>query len=131
MKPLFNLLFTITLFAFTNSCTSKQATSGVINSSAFENKIATLVNGQLIDVRTPEEFVEGHIENAKMINYKATGFEQEISKLDKNKPVFLYCRSGRRSARAYALFIELGFTEVYDLEGGFNKWKTDGKNISN
>lgn len=50
-------------------------------------------------------------------------FESEIQKLDKSKPVYVYCRSGMRSQKAAQKMIELGFTQVIDLEGGYLSWK--------
>ena len=74
---------------------------------------------QLVDVRTPEEFVSGAIEGAENIDYFNAEFLAEMSKFDKEKPVVLYCRSGRRSANAAENLIEAGFKEVYNVEGGY------------
>jgi rhodanese-related sulfurtransferase len=82
---------------------------------------------QLIDVRTPEEFSEGHINDAININFYDDNFIEEMSsKLDKSKPVYVYCRSGGRSGKASKKLEAAGFTKVYDLEGGFMNW-TDKK----
>ncbi|MCB9053053.1 MAG: rhodanese-like domain-containing protein [Lewinellaceae bacterium] len=79
---------------------------------------------QLIDVRTPEEYNEGHIEGAVNIDFYADDFEQQLQqKLDKGKPVLLYCRSGSRSAQSAEQMKALGFKEMYDLKGGFMAWK--------
>ncbi|WP_134088827.1 thioredoxin domain-containing protein [Olivibacter sp. XZL3] len=78
---------------------------------------------QLIDVRTPEEFAEGHIEHAHNINIKDSDFKGKLDHFDKTKPVFVYCLSGGRSATAVASLKELGFEEVYDLKGGIMAWK--------
>jgi rhodanese-related sulfurtransferase len=79
-------------------------------------------NIQLVDVRTPDEYKNGHIKNAKNIDYKSPSFKNEISKLDKTKPVYLYCQAGGRSAKASLILSELGFVEVYDLSGGYSSW---------
>ena len=79
---------------------------------------------QLIDVRTPREFNASHI--AKAINvdfYQQNQFVDKFSKLDKNRPVYLYCRSGSRSQKAARRLVKMGFTEVFDLKGGFLNWK--------
>ncbi|MCX7548591.1 rhodanese-like domain-containing protein [Xanthomarina sp. F1114] len=73
---------------------------------------------QLIDVRTPEEFEEGHIEDAINIDYYSEDFAEEFNKLDKDKPVYLYCRSGFRSNESALKLSEMGFKDIYDLEGG-------------
>ncbi|MDT0643936.1 rhodanese-like domain-containing protein [Zunongwangia sp. F363] len=77
------------------------------------------LNGILIDVRTPKEYIEDHIENARNINWYDPKFKEKIRRLDKTRPAFIYCRSGARSARAAKSFIKAGFSKVYDLKGGF------------
>jgi len=72
----------------------------------------------LIDVRTPLEFEQGHLKYAKNIDFKSEHFQSEISKLDKNKPVYLYCRSGNRSGKAELSLKEWGFLLPTNI-GGF------------
>ncbi|WNH07808.1 rhodanese-like domain-containing protein [Thalassobellus suaedae] len=81
---------------------------------------------QLIDVRTPKEFSEGFIDNAQNIDFFSPTFKEEISKLNKSKPVFVYCKSGGRSGKSVNVFLDAGFTKIYDLEGGFLNWKSQG-----
>lgn len=81
---------------------------------------------QLIDVRTPKEYNEGHIGNAKNIDFLASTFSTSINTLDKQKPVLIYCRSGKRSGDSVDKFLKLGFTKIYNLEGGILKWKSEG-----
>lgn len=78
---------------------------------------------QLIDVRKPEEFSSGHLENAVNMNFYDDDFEDQIKTLDKSKDVYLYCRSGGRSGKAAQKLEALGFTKVYDLEGGILNWE--------
>lgn len=79
---------------------------------------------QLVDVRTPREFRGGHIARAINIDYfQGTAFEEAFEKLDKGKPVYLYCRSGNRSLKAARKLVSMGFEKVYDLQGGILKWK--------
>ena len=79
---------------------------------------------QLVDVRTPKEYSEGYIGKAKNINFFDDDFTTQMSKkIDKNKPVVLYCRSGRRSANAALKLKDLGFKQIYDLNGGILSWK--------
>ncbi len=105
------------------SCKDQTNTSfNSLDSKAFAEKLKTKKNPQLIDVRTPEEFEVEHIQNAKNINWKSDDFVQKIEKLDKSKPVFLYCKKGGRSNKAALKLIELGFKEIYDLDGGIMKW---------
>lgn len=81
---------------------------------------------QIIDIRTPAEFQEGHLKNAKNIDFLSSSFTKEISGLDKEKPVYIYCRSGNRSGKSVKDFLHVGFTEVYDLEVGIVGWKSEG-----
>ncbi len=77
---------------------------------------------QLVDVRTPNEYHQGHIKNAKLADFFANDFKEQIQKLKKEKPVYLYCRSGNRSGKALKVLSELGFKEIYDLKGGYMAW---------
>jgi len=92
-------------------------------------QISQLEDIQLVDVRTPEEYKEGYIENFQNIDYLSPEFEKEISKLDKTKPVIVYCRSGKRSSKCAAKMKEKGFVKVYDLDGGIAKWKFKGYDL--
>lgn len=85
--------------------------------------ILQIEDAQLIDVRTPEEFSKEHIKNAQNIDYNSPSFDDDISKVDKTKPVIVYCKSGNRSGKCAKKLKEAGFTKVYDLEGGISKWK--------
>jgi rhodanese-related sulfurtransferase len=84
---------------------------------------------QLVDVRTPEEFKEGYIENAQNIDYNSPTFDTDVEKLDKNKPVILYCKSGGRSAKCAKKLQDAGFVKIYDLDGGISKWLHEGLEI--
>ena len=75
----------------------------------------------ILDVRTPSEYAEGHIEKAILVDYNSGNFESEIDKLDKSKSYLVYCRSGGRSARASELMSKKGF-KVYNLDGGISSW---------
>ncbi len=82
-------------------------------------------NFVILDVRTPEEFAEERIEDTINLDYYADTFEDELNKLDKNKPYVIYCRSGMRSGATLDLMKELGFKEVYNILGGIIAWKAD------
>lgn len=78
---------------------------------------------QLIDVRTQREFGASHIKGAKNIDFYSGQFKTEFNKLNKNKPVYIYCRTGSRSRHASNKLADMGFTEIYDLKGGIVRWK--------
>lgn len=107
-----------------NGQSSKKIES--IASEAFAEKIKTTPNAQILDVRTPEEFASEHIDKAVNVNWLADDFVANTANLDKSKPVFVYCKSGGRSAKAAAKLAELGFTNIYELQGGILKWSAAG-----
>ncbi len=80
----------------------------------------------VIDVRTPEEFAEGHIDGATMIDFYTDTFNDEIAALDPNGTYLLYCRSGNRSGQAATLMQQLGFEQVYDMQGGVVEYGSQG-----
>ena len=109
-----------------NSCTTNA--QNAIAPTAFEAKIAT-PNVQLVDVRTPQEFANGHLENAKNINYNDPEFKQKIALLDKSKPIAVYCGVGGRSGKASKILVELGFKDISDLAGGMTAWTAANKKV--
>lgn len=80
----------------------------------------------ILDVRTPEEFAEGHIDGAVMIDFYRDDFASELAALDPDVPYVLYCRSGNRSGQARAMMAELGFRAVDDVDGGVIAWQNAG-----
>ena len=116
-------VFSFTLF----SCQGQESAKvELVEAKAFSEKIANSGEIQLIDVRTPQEFDEQHIDNATNINWNGSDFEQKAAQLDKSKPVYVYCKSGGRSAKASAKLSEMGFTKIYELDGGMMKWNAAG-----
>ncbi|MCL4856454.1 MAG: rhodanese-like domain-containing protein [Flavobacteriales bacterium] len=95
-----------------------------VDASTFKE----LINqpGTILDVRTPDEWADGIIAGAEKINFYDDNFTQQIEKLDKTTPVYLYCRSGGRSANAADILKEKGFTKVYNLDGGITSWQNNG-----
>lgn len=84
-----------------------------------------------LDVRTPEEFNAGHIANAININLESSDFASEVSKLDVNATIAVYCRSGNRSGVATEQMAELGFVDMYDMQGGILEWEAAGGQVVN
>ena len=93
----------------------------VVSQTEFETLIKA-GKGQLLDVRTPGEFNAGHIKNADNIDFTGSDFREKVATLDREKPVLIYCHSGNRSGKASLILKELGFKEVYDLQGGYSNW---------
>ena len=80
----------------------------------------------VLDVRTPGEFAQGHLEGAVLVDYRSPGFREEMAGLEKTKTYLVYCRTGNRSARAMGIMGELGFRSTYHLEGGIKRWVKEG-----
>lgn len=93
----------------------------------FEKGLSDDVSIQLVDVRTPQEYAEGHLALASNIDWKASGFlEKAVAALDPSRPVFVYCRSGRRSAEAAKSLQRKGY-KVSNMLGGYLAWTQAGK----
>ena len=139
MRIIKNILIVLITISFV-SCNGKQKKEKVAAQKVIQEKTIELISvteiekvaesGQLIDVRTPEEYNEGYIKNAKNIDFFEDNFIEEMSKLNKDEPIYIYCRSGGRSGRASKKLRDAGFVKVYDLEGGFMKWESEGKGIT-
>jgi len=99
----------------------------LVSVSDFSAALNASGDAQIIDVRTPEEFATGHLEKAQNINIYDADFAQRIGQLDKEAPVFVYCKAGGRSADAAGQMQKMGFKHVYDLKGGFMAWSAAGK----
>ncbi|OJW82035.1 MAG: hypothetical protein BGO69_15665 [Bacteroidetes bacterium 46-16] len=93
----------------------------------YEQKLNATAGAQLVDVRTPGEYAEGHLKNSVNIDYNSDAFADKIARLDKQKPVFVYCLSGGRSSMAAEQMHNMGFSEVYNMKGGIMKWNRAGK----
>lgn len=93
---------------------------------SFSKEIQATPNPQVLDVRTPEEFTSGHLDEAVNVNWLSPDFVSNTSKYDKSEPVFVYCKSGGRSHQAAQKLAELGFTNVIEMEGGILKWEAAG-----
>lgn len=83
----------------------------------------------VVDVRTPEEFASGHIEDALLINIGSPDFAEQIGKLDQSKTYALYCRSGNRSGQALSAMRKAGFGNVHHLGGGIGAWQANGGEV--
>lgn len=93
----------------------------------FQKQLQNTREFQLIDVRTPEEFGSGHLNSAININLYDKDFIDQLSRLKKEKPVFVYCKAGSRSETAAEQLKTLGFKTVFELQGGIVAWTNAGK----
>ncbi|HZW77012.1 MAG TPA: rhodanese-like domain-containing protein [Flavobacteriaceae bacterium] len=123
------LLLSLIIGFFACKESSKSEISKVITVEEAHRALASDMEYQLIDVRTVDEFKEGHLPGAVNICVTDDNFEKQLIHLDKNKPVYLYCRSGKRSARAAEILTQKGFKEIYDVKGGIQKWQEEGFEI--
>ncbi|NAS32722.1 rhodanese-like domain-containing protein [Flavobacteriaceae bacterium R38] len=105
------------------SCAGQQSEKiKIIGIDIIENEVIGK-NVQLIDIRTPGEYKAGYIDDAINIDFYDLGnFIIQFEKLDKTKPVYIYCHSGVRSRHASNKLIALGFTKIYDYKGGYKEW---------
>jgi rhodanese-related sulfurtransferase len=84
----------------------------------------------VLDVRTPEEFAEGHLTGAVNVDFYAADFGDRLAELDPTLPYVLYCRSGNRSGTTAEMMTELGFEEVYEVDGGILAWAAAGHAVN-
>jgi len=135
MKIYFKLSIAALLIAFfIASCNNKKPSKtitefgeiNVVIPSEFEEKSK---NQLIVDIRTPQEFAQGHIEGAININLFDKNFTEQFSEFNKSEPIFLYCKSGMRSSKATEKLEALGFQNIYDLQGGIINWTKNNKPI--
>ena len=126
MKFPINIIGTLLSLSIVFSCQAQ--TKNKLTVDEFEQEITTKHNIQILDVRTPGEFFTGHIKNALQADWNnKTEFERRIAFVDKNKPVYVYCLAGGRSAAAADKLRAMGYTGVHELAGGTNAWRAAGK----
>jgi rhodanese-related sulfurtransferase len=93
-------------------------------SPAFAEKKFNKKKVVVLDVRTTQEFNEGHLPNAVHIDVMdSVVFVQQVAKLNKGKTYMVYCKSGRRSTKAATIMEQQGFRHIWNMEGGITAWK--------
>lgn len=101
--------------------------SFLLNPVSFNNKIKSSADDAVIlDVRTPREYYGGALEGSINLDYYDKDFKSSLSKMEKQKPYFVYCHVGGRSQRVKQMMNQMGFTKVYDLAGGIVEWRKEG-----
>lgn len=129
LSVLFSMLF---LVFVSTSCNAQKEVSNTVAKDVSVKEFSELVakgEGQLIDVRTPSEYSNGHLEKATLVDFNGADFDKQLEGLDKSKPVYVYCAAGGRSAKAMAKMKANGFKEVYNLVGGFGAWQSEGMKV--
>ena len=128
-------LLAVALLTFSVACTNAQ-TEQTIETTAIQDKtpvakdvsvaeFAELIkneNGIILDVRTADEYAGGNIEGSINLDYYGANFQAELDKIDKTKPIYVYCAAGGRSGNAMKMMANKGFSEVYNLSGGYTAW---------
>jgi rhodanese-related sulfurtransferase len=112
------LMFTT---GFSQETESEEVTIERVDKDAFKSAIES-GDYILFDVRTVEEYMDGHIEGAKSLNVLDAQFDKTISNIDKSQKYLIYCKSGGRSAKALEKMKDAGFTHVLELDGGYQNW---------
>ena len=118
------LLIIIAPMLLLYSCGMGQSGDKVLTPQEFKQQLSETEGGVLLDVRTPGEFAQGHLENAVNIDWNEADFDARVKKMDQSSPVFVYCLSGGRSAAAAEHMRSLGFSNVFEMEGGILAWRS-------
>ena len=121
-------------FIFLSGCDdSNKSITGIINEKKYEDitvkEAYSLIqdnkennNFVILDVRTPQEYASGHLENTVNIDYNSPTFQDSLASLDKNKTYLVYCQTGNRSSKAIELMKKLDFAKVFNMVGGIVEW---------
>ncbi|MFT7072898.1 rhodanese-like domain-containing protein [Patiriisocius sp. Uisw_017] len=138
MKNFSKIMLIVFTVSFLTGCNSSQK-----NPEATQSEIIEVVapkamfeilsenrDAQLVDVRTDKEFLVSHLKNAQNICVTDTDFKERVASLDKAKPIYVYCNKGGRSAKAAAILKDMGFTKIYDLQGGITEWEKNNLDTS-
>ncbi len=116
------LCFISTVFLVSCGQTSSQIVED-LPAPIFQNFIKGN-QGLIVDVRTPQEFYSGHLVEATNIDFYSEDFKNRLQLLRKDKPIYVYCKSGGRSSSAASIMESLGFAKVYNLIGGITSWNS-------
>lgn len=128
-KKVLPVLFLMLCLLLTNCSQPSEKQIEVITPQQVYDAVNNDNSLQLIDVRTVKEFQVGHLKTAQNICVTDKDFEARAQQLDKNRPVYVYCKKGGRSADAAKKLAAMGFIKVYDMQGGILNWADDGYDI--
>lgn len=124
-QPVAFLFLILTLLSCAKKGESQIADKEKVSATEFFEIIQQVPEGVIIDVRTPKEFRQGHLENALNIDWNGSDFNSHLATIDKDIPVFIYCLSGGRSAAAAEKIRAEGFTKVVELQTGIMGWRAE------
>ena len=118
-----NVLYSFLVIGLLFSCGPKEGQQDLI-ASEFQTAMSAESDAQILDVRTIDEFQNGHIEGAINADVNSAALQQIASDLNKDKTVFVYCLSGARSASVAEMLKEMGFKSIVNLTGGMLAWRS-------
>lgn len=127
IKILSSLIFLITSLDCNTKVENDVTQKPVITEVSVSQAKSLIKNTKgliILDVRTPEETSQGIIKGAKIIDIARNDFKDKVQKLDKTKPILVYCKAGGRSSTAVEIMEELGFKKLYNLTDGYDEWKS-------
>ena len=127
----YSFLFFAILTLVIESCNNVQKTNDKVMTQTIEVVAPKAMyeillkdpSAQLVDVRTKDEFAVSHLKDAQNICVTDNDFKQKVAYLDRSKPVYVYCKKGGRSAQASKILKQMGFTKIFDLQGGITNWE--------
>lgn len=111
-------------------CSSTTDTVTLVDSGRAETLMQSQADLVVLDIRTPEEVAEGVLPGAIAIDFYSDTFRDQLAELDRGVPYLVYCRSGNRSAEAVTMMTDLGFEEIYELDGGIVSWVGAGRSLT-
>lgn len=131
--PRLRLLGLVSLLLIALALTGCSSTIGsvtLVDADRAENLMQSQTDLVVLDIRTPEEVAGGALPGAMAIDFYSDSFRDQLAELDRDVPYLVYCRSGNRSADAVTLMTDLGFGEIYELDGGVVSWVGDGRSLA-
>lgn len=126
MNPRILLTLAAALFCAAALADEKKSDGVTHVDAAGAEKLVKMGTVKVLDVRTPDEYKEGHIVSAKNIDFTGSDFEKQVSALDKTGTYLVHCQSGGRSTNSLEIFEKLGFKFIYHLDGGMKAWTQAG-----
>lgn len=119
-------VFAAGYYVMSLSNSPEKTVGGILNASELQNALEKEKDFVLVDVRTPDEHEAGHLSGSLLVPLDTIDRNAENVLTDKDKKLFVYCRTGRRSAEAVGKLRSMGYTNVYDVSGGITAWQASG-----